>query len=590
MKIIELQQGSAEWLAHRAQHFNASDCPAMLAASPYKTRSQLIHELATGITPEVDPGLQRRYADGHRSEALARPLAEQIVGEDLYPVTGTEGKLSASFDGLTMGEDVAFEHKSLNDSLRYTPWDEGNGDHLPLHYRAQMEQQLMVSGAERVLFMATKWEGDTLVEKRHCWYASDSALRARIVAGWEQFEADVAAYVPTETALAPVAAAVTALPAVSVQVSGSIVVRDNFKAFEVAARDFIENKLIRKPESDQDFADLALQIKALEKAEEALGAAEAQMLAQVDAVDIAKRTKDMLLKLVRDNRLMAEKLLASRKEQIKVEQVQRGQAALTEYVAALNTRIGKPYMPIITADFAGAIKGKRTVESLKGAVDDLLASKKIEASATADRIQINLRHLAEHAAEHAALFPDVAAIALKAADDFAAVVQFRVADQRAKMQKAADELAEQARARIRQEEADRADREARATAETERLARAAATPPPAPAPAPAPALAVAAAPIAPAPAAAAPTVYQMAARAQPAATPAAEDGPANLLIGGINRRLGFDVSAVFLKQIGFEPARIDGARRFYRDSDLPRIGQAIAAHTIRVTQLQAVAA
>ena len=185
MTTHNLIQGSPEWLAYRAQHFNGSDAPAMLDCSPYMSRNELLTRTKTGIGPEVDAATQRRFDDGHRFEALARPLAEAIVGEDLYPVTGSLGKLSASFDGLTVMGDVAFEHKSLNDSLRYTPWDEGNGDHLPLHYRAQMEHQLLVSGAQRVLFMASKWNGDTLVEERHCWYVSDPELRAKIVAGWQ---------------------------------------------------------------------------------------------------------------------------------------------------------------------------------------------------------------------------------------------------------------------------------------------------------------------------------------------------------------------------------------------------------------------
>ena len=98
----ELAQGSPEWHAHRAQHFNASDAPAMMGCSPYKTRAQLVRELATGVAAEVDAATQRRFDAGHRFEELARPLAEQIIGEELYPCVGTDGKLSASFDGLTM--------------------------------------------------------------------------------------------------------------------------------------------------------------------------------------------------------------------------------------------------------------------------------------------------------------------------------------------------------------------------------------------------------------------------------------------------------------------------------------------------------
>lgn len=149
MEYHSFAQVSPEWHSHRATHFNASDAPAMMGCSPYKKRAELLREMATGIVDaEIDPITAKRFADGHRFEAWARPLAEQIIGEDLYPVTGSNGKLSASFDGLTVDESTAWEHKSLNDALRYTPWDEGNGWHLPLHYRVQMEHQCMVAGCE----------------------------------------------------------------------------------------------------------------------------------------------------------------------------------------------------------------------------------------------------------------------------------------------------------------------------------------------------------------------------------------------------------------------------------------------------------
>ena len=306
-----LQQKTPEWHAFRASHFNASDAPAMLGISPYKTRNDLLMEYRTGITPEIDPEQQKRFDEGHRFEALARPLAEKLIEEELYPVTGSEGKLAASFDGLTMMEDICFEHKSMNNDIRGCKTDED----LPLHYRVQMEQQLMVSGAEKCLFMATKWDtSDQLIDAVTLWYSSDPELRQRIFDGWAQFEKDLAEYELPEAQSTVVADPVQDLPAVSVQVSGQIDVRDNFKVFEAALRDFLENKLIREPQTDQDFADLDLQIKAMKKAEETLNAAESMMLAQIQSVDEAKRQKDMLAKLVRDNRLMAEKLLDSEKK------------------------------------------------------------------------------------------------------------------------------------------------------------------------------------------------------------------------------------------------------------------------------------
>ena len=118
MKIHQLTQGSQEWLAYRATHFNASDAPAMMGCSPYKTRAELLREMHTGVAADVDAGTQKRFDNGHRAEALARPLAEEFIGAELYPVVGSLGRLSASFDGLTLEEREGFEHKALNAELK----------------------------------------------------------------------------------------------------------------------------------------------------------------------------------------------------------------------------------------------------------------------------------------------------------------------------------------------------------------------------------------------------------------------------------------------------------------------------------------
>src|SRR6185437_8103000 len=88
MRILSLVQGTPEWYRHRATHWNASDAPAMLGVSSYRTRTQLLDERASGIAPAIDAATQQRFDEGHRFEALARPIAEKIIGDDLYPVIG----------------------------------------------------------------------------------------------------------------------------------------------------------------------------------------------------------------------------------------------------------------------------------------------------------------------------------------------------------------------------------------------------------------------------------------------------------------------------------------------------------------------
>lgn len=456
MKTHELTQGTPEWHAYRAQHFNASDAPAMMGCSPYKTRSELLHERATGITPEVDAGTQIRFDDGHRFEELARPLAERIIGESLYPVTGSEDKLSASFDGLTMAEDVGFEHKTLNKALRECMEGEDANDYLPLHYRVQLEQQCMVAGCTRILFMASKWDGDTLVEERHGWYEPDLQLRAKIVAGWEQFAQDLATYQAPEVIVPPVATPQMGLPAVLIKVEGSIALVDNLPDIGVALNAYIA-RINKKPESDQDFANLEATVKDLKAFEEALTASEENALAQVNGVDAMRKTVALYRELASTNRILVTKLVDAEKVNRKTAIVSDAAAELVTHVKKLNERLGKPYMPAITADFQGVIKGLKSLDSMKDKVSTELARCKIAANEAADRIQANLTTLRELASEYTFLFADTAQLVGKANDDLTALVKSRIADHKAAEAKREEET----RAAIRAEEQAKAEKEAR---------------------------------------------------------------------------------------------------------------------------------
>ena len=454
--IISHPQGSEAWAQHRAASLNASDLAAAMGLSKYQTRSELIERLATGITPEVDAMTQARFDKGHANEAAAEPKAAEVIGEELYPmvlaaeVPGLKRKMSGSFDGLTLMQDMSWENKSPNAALVQSV----QAGVIPPEYRPQMEQGLMLSGAGKCLFTVS--DGEVFVS---AWYESDPDLRAKIIPTWQQIEADVAAYVPPSPSAVEkvVAEPVEALPAPVVQVTGQIALQDNFKVFEQRLRDFLENKLIRKPTTDQDFADLDGQIKAMKSARESLKAAEAQMLAQVQPVDQAKKTKDMLDKLLQQNVKMAEDLLTAEKDRRKLEIVTAGAAALKAHIDGLNTRLGKPYMPAIPADFGGAVRGLKSLTSMEDKVSGELARAKIAAHEVADRIDANLKYLRENAKDYAALFPDTAQIVLKATDDLQALATSRIAQHQAAEQKRLDDE----RARIRAEEQAKAEKEAR---------------------------------------------------------------------------------------------------------------------------------
>ena len=65
----------------------------------------------------------------------------------------------------------------------------------------------------------------------------------------------------------------------------------------------------------------------------------------------------------------------------------------------------------------------------------------------------------------------------------------------------------------------------------------------------------------------------------PVPRPAAADEPATLKLGTICDRLGFTVKAAFLEEtLGIAPAGRAGAAQLFRESDFPRICDALVAH------------
>lgn len=464
MQTVSLVQGSPEWHAHRAHHFNASDAPAMMGCSSYKSRSQLIKELATGLTGEVDPATQRRFDDGHRFEALARPLAEEIISEPLSPCVGVNGMWSASFDGLTFMHDAAFEHKTLNNTLREVMLEGCTGADLPLMYQVQMEHQAMVSGCKRILFMASEWgPGGELIEMRYCWYTPNPDLRAKIKEGWLQLAKEVEAYDPTAERPAPaVAAPVESLPAVVVQVNGALTVGGNLEDFGAALRTFID-RIPKKPSTDQEFADAEAATKALKKAEEALAAAEDGALAQISDVEVMRRTVADLKNLARTTRLATEKLVAAEKEARRTEIVTGAQAQLDHHVQALNQGLGANWLPRVAGGFAETIKGLKSLDSMRDKVAVALTNAKLQAKTTANTLLLNRDFLRGDGTgqDWITLFPDFATVGTKAAEDFQALAVLRI--ERQKAAEAARLDAE--RERIRAEEAARLEREAAAKAQ-----------------------------------------------------------------------------------------------------------------------------
>lgn len=471
--VLELVQGSESWHEHRAHHRNASDAPAMMGCSPYESRSQLLHRLHTGIAPEVDEATQRRFDIGHRSEALCRPLAEQLLEEDLAPRVATNGLLSASLDGCTLLCDIDWEHKQMSEALREALPAKGIGGPevgaaLPMLYRVQVAQQQHCSGARRTLFSSSLWttEGE-LVEARHCWIDRDEALIASVLAGWKQLERDLAAYVPPEAAPVVVAAAQEHLPAVSVQVSGALAVVSNLAELAPRLRAYIE-RIPKNPSTDQEFADVDAAGKRLREVQATIEGKVRDALAGIADVNELQRLGGEMAEAARQAAIACEKAAASGKEAVKLREVQARQSAIAAHCAAANARLGGQYINM-GGNFGGVIKGLKSIDSVRDKLDTELARAKIECDQLEHRIAANLATLAAAGPEHQALFADRGQLVHKDPEAVQAIVSQRVAEHRA----AEDRRLAAERERIRIEEAAKAQAAAAAQVPAAQVAEAA---------------------------------------------------------------------------------------------------------------------
>lgn len=411
--IHNFVQGTDEWKAHRAKCRNASDAAAALNDSPYVTRRELLKRISTGIEKEYDPATLLRFAKGHELEAQARVWAEEIIGEELYPVTMSDTiedmLLSASFDGLNMLESIAWEHKTLNKDLA----ESLSSGIIPRTYFWQLEQGLMISGADKCLFMASNGTKESML---YAWYYPSPDVRKQLLAGWKQFEQDLATYEHVEVAATPVAASIDSLPALMVQVEGKVLAT-NLDAFVGAAKTFIDG-IKTELVSDQDFADADKMTKFLKDGEEQLSLVKSQALAQTQSIEHLFRTIDDISAQMKSKRLALAKLVTSEKESRRLELIRKAQDAYTAHIDKLNARIGGAWMPRTVPPFADAIKGLKSLDSMHNKLDGAVATAKLEANEIADCIAGNRNLLIDGPVDYIGLFPDFAAVCTKPAEDF----------------------------------------------------------------------------------------------------------------------------------------------------------------------------
>ena len=458
MQTHNLVQGSKEWQEFRAKHFGASEAAAMLGLSKQLSRNDLLLFKKTGKSKEYSDWAQANILDyGHEVEAMARELLESELGDELYPVTCSHGMLSASCDGLTIDGHIAFEHKQYNADLENFILTNKT---LPDTHMPQCQQILMVTGAQKVIFMCSDGTEKKRVKVE---ILPDQQWFERIASGWSQFAKDLADFVPREIAEKPEPAAIMQLPALSIQIKGEVTV-SNLPEFKQAAETFISS-IKTDLATDDDFANAEATVKFCDETEKKLESAKAAAIGQTASIDELMRTIDFIKESIRTKRLTLEKLVKSQKESIKTKIIDDAYKVCAEHQSSIAAEFNRLNFAALAnlsrQSFETACKNKRTLASLHNAVDTEVAAIKIKLDDLARVIRKNIAHLPEDLS----LFRDLQSIVTKPEDDFKLLVESRLAEQKRKEEEAAQRAIAEAKAR---EEAEAARQEA--AQERERIA------------------------------------------------------------------------------------------------------------------------
>jgi len=147
--LVNLPQGSAEWLDWRRTHITASNVASILEKNPYGTPLSVYEEMIEGSTKPLTPAMR----NGIEREEDARVWAEKHLGLSLFPLVAESIKhpwAGASLDGYDLMSNTVVEIKCPGTKNHLLAL----GGEVPYHYFIQMQWQMMVVGAEKGFYVS----------------------------------------------------------------------------------------------------------------------------------------------------------------------------------------------------------------------------------------------------------------------------------------------------------------------------------------------------------------------------------------------------------------------------------------------------
>lgn len=149
MRIVNVQQGSSDWLEWRRQGVTASEAVVIAGRNPYKTMWRLWAE-KVGYALSIDISNNPHVRRGKEFEDAVRQCMEALLNDVLLPVcveASHDPMVRASLDGLTAnGEPV--EMKCPSEPVWQDVLAKGELSEAYQMYSVQVQYQMLATGAK----------------------------------------------------------------------------------------------------------------------------------------------------------------------------------------------------------------------------------------------------------------------------------------------------------------------------------------------------------------------------------------------------------------------------------------------------------
>jgi predicted phage-related endonuclease len=451
LKILNLTQGSAEWLEARKLHCTASEAPAMMGESSYKSYRQLLDEKKGKAPEEVSPFKQSIFDKGHAAEDKAREIIEMDLLEKLPNVVGVRTvdgiSLLASSDGVGS---IVFEHKLWNDTLA----DNVKNGILEPFYYWQLEQLLLVFGLDTSIFVVSDGTESKMVRME---YHPVPGRKEQLIAGWKQFLVDLEGHEIAAKKEPVIISKVEAFPLIAVTVEGAVV-NSNFTDILKAVNNKYALEFDKPLETEADFGDASEMVKVIKKTEEAVKARVVEVReTQISFADF-NNIADELVKTLKSLRLNRSNAVKTEKERLKNDIIRIVGEKFKTFLSTQGELIKPAFVSDFYSeapDFRKVIHGKSSPKSIQDAVDSELANFKAQITERISQAVLSIKAYTDNnggGKYNHILFNDWIELCKHPAEAVAVMVVKRVTDHEAEEEK----KAEASREKIRIEEEEKA--------------------------------------------------------------------------------------------------------------------------------------